>query len=139
MKQLNITILRGLPGSGKSTFIRNNYPNAVVVSADHFFYKLGKGRYQFDPTRIIRAHAECQLAFCRYLQEYRPHIVVDNTHVTKDEMLFYQEIPTTLGINSRVNVIDLFDNMLSDSQLAARNTHDVPEMVIARMRERYER
>ena len=34
---LEAIILRGPAGSGKSTWVEKNCPDAVVVSADHFF------------------------------------------------------------------------------------------------------
>ena len=36
---MNVVIMRGPSGSGKSTYIKKNFPDANVVSADHFFEK----------------------------------------------------------------------------------------------------
>jgi predicted kinase len=33
----NVYVMMGVPGSGKSTWIRNNVPGALVASADHYF------------------------------------------------------------------------------------------------------
>ena len=50
-------IVRGLPGSGKSTFAQTL--NCPVFEADMFFVN-SQGVYNFDFTRIKDAHAWCQ-------------------------------------------------------------------------------
>jgi predicted kinase len=35
---MKLIILRGLPGSGKTTLVRKEWPNAAVCSADSYFY-----------------------------------------------------------------------------------------------------
>lgn len=39
---MRCVITRGLPGSGKSTYIKNNYPDVVACSADNAFMKNGR-------------------------------------------------------------------------------------------------
>jgi len=50
-------IVRGLPGSGKSTFAQTL--ECPVFEADMFFVN-SQGVYNFDFTRIKDAHAWCQ-------------------------------------------------------------------------------
>jgi len=52
----NLYLVRGLPGSGKSTFARALSVNCY--SADDFFTR--DGVYDFDPRLIGNAHLECQ-------------------------------------------------------------------------------
>lgn len=70
---MRVTILRGLPGAGKSTWTQSHCPGAVVISADDFF--VGRdGLYRFNPGRIFAAHAACQLAAVAALMADRVRI-----------------------------------------------------------------
>ncbi len=51
----NLYIVRGLPGSGKSTFAK--FVGDSFVEADMFFMKNGK--YEFDMSKIRDAHSWC--------------------------------------------------------------------------------
>ena len=146
MKRL--TIMRGLPGSGKSTHIRENFPGAtpfrmapadwspVVVSADHFFMNFFTGDYNFEASRQGEAHVQAQLSLIQALESGRSHVIVDNTHVQTWEWQVAAKLASLFGYT--VEVIDVFDGGLSDEALAARNTHKVPAEVIARMRQKWE-
>jgi len=55
-------LLRGLPGSGKSTLVGQLgrvYPESVRCSADDFFLS-SQGGYHFDRNLLKEAHADCQ-------------------------------------------------------------------------------
>jgi hypothetical protein len=52
---MRCVITRGLPGSGKSTYIKNNYPDVVACSADNAFMKNGVYQYARS-TRGRRQH-----------------------------------------------------------------------------------
>lgn len=129
-----VYIMRGLPGAGKSTWIKNNTPGAVVCSADHFFEK--SGTYQFDPTNLGKAHAECFAKFQKALERGAETIVVDNTNTTKWEFEKYQNLANLHGYD--VELVKIFDGGLSDEDLANRNTHGVPLENIRRMRSRWQ-
>ncbi len=49
MAKQTLTLVRGLPGSGKSTYAKTL--NAVLVEADQFFID-SNDTYQFDPALI---------------------------------------------------------------------------------------
>jgi len=145
MKRL--TILRGLPGSGKSTYISKTFPGAtpyhmapaewspVIVSADHFFTNFSTGEYNFDSARIGEAHAQAQMKLLLALEDGREHIIVDNTHVQAWDWQVAAKLANLFGYT--VDVVDLFDGGLSNEALAARNTHRVPVEIIAGMRLRW--
>lgn len=71
---LQVLILRGLPGSGKSTYV-GGMDRAVVCSADDFFYN-AKGQYQFDPSRLEEVHRRCFGKFFEAVMAKKSPIVV---------------------------------------------------------------
>lgn len=129
-----VTIMRGLPGSGKSHIARliaNEHEPATICSADHFFEK--SGIYKFDPKMIGKAHAECKDDFEAALQRKDEAVIVDNTNTQKWEYEWYVQRAEKHGYI--VSIIRV-DTSLSDEELAKRNTHAVPAETIRRMRER---
>jgi predicted kinase len=134
-----LTILRGLPGSGKSTAIRNRMQShttrPLILSADHYFMQ--NGVYCFDPSKLGAAHAHCQTQCVHAMSVDTPWIVIDNTHTQAWE---YQLVCALARVfNYHVEFVDLYDGGCSDEELARRNIHGVSQDQIARMRARYER
>jgi predicted kinase len=76
---MRITVLRGISGSGKSTWVKNNAPDAHVVSADHFF--MIDGEYKFDPSKLQENHTKCFREFMDAILSSEAHIVIDNTNI----------------------------------------------------------
>lgn len=126
-------VLRGLPGSGKSTWAARHHPEAVICSADHFFE--GPDGYRFDESRLGEAHAACAAKAIEAMAAGAPTVVVDNTHSQPWEWRVVSAAARALGY--RLEVVDLFDAGLTDDALAVRNRHDVPADVIAAMRARW--
>lgn len=127
-----VIVMRGIPGSGKSTWIKNNVPDAVVCSADLYFMQTGE--YKFDPSKLGSAHAWCRLAYEVALRDNEPVVVVDNTNTTNKEMAFYIEKAEASGYD--IVIVQL--NTPADVA-AARNVHGVPaekvQQMAARMQE----
>jgi predicted kinase len=81
----NCFILRGLPGSGKSTM--SGILIANVVSADFYFMK--DGVYLFDKSKLNDAHKQCKEKFIYYVD--RGHdVVVDNTNTKRWQYAWYK-------------------------------------------------
>lgn len=129
-----LTILRGLPGAGKSTTLQR-LRDPLVCSADHYFLQ-PDGSYLFDPALIGEAQSACQEACLRAMARGEQHIVLDNTNTRRWEFRLYETMASVFGY--KVEIIDLYDGGKSDEELAARNQHGVPIEKIALMRARYE-
>lgn len=122
-----IYILRGLPGSGKSTYADSIY-NKTICSADDF-HMVG-GVYRFDPSKAALAHNEC---FKKYLLAVQngsnlDNIVVDNTNTTLMELAPYVRVAEAFNRSYR---IVQFECSLATS--IARNIHSVPHATIVAM------
>lgn len=134
---MNVVLIRGLPGSGKTTLAKSKCQNPTwrMVAADDFFTS-ERGAYTFNPRHIGLAHDYARARMSRYLL-HGYNVAVHNTFSMKWEMDSYAECARMFGAS--VDIIDLFDSGLSDVELFARNSHDVPIRVISRMRDRWER
>lgn len=140
-----VVIMRGLPGSGKSTYCRTRWHDltpwkyaklshpTVSVSADHFF-EFGD-EYHFDPTKLGDAHATATCQLIDALTNGTSTVVVDNTHVCHWEWKVAQQLAETFGYD--VEIVSLFDGGLTDEELASRNSHGVPLVTIQSMRKRW--
>jgi predicted kinase len=120
---MKVIITSGIPGSGKSTLIKNEFSGAEVVSADSFFTDRN-GNYNFDVTKLGEAHAACMRRFIHILSnryDTDDVLVVDNTNTTSEEIAPYYSVAKAYGAS--VELITL----VCDPELAAeRNVHGVP-------------
>jgi len=122
MKQLYI--IRGLPGSGKTTLAHKLSP--IVYEADQYF--MADGVYQFNPALIKKAHAWCQAQVVQSMQHEAPVIAVSNTSTQKWEYQPYIDFAKQFGYEVFVIVC----------QNDFGNIHGVPPEAMERMRSRWE-
>ena len=81
-----LIVLAGCSGSGKSTYAREVFPEALVVSADHFFEGMAArsgGTYQEVWALALQgaAHALCREHFLEAIRAGQPLVLVDNANV----------------------------------------------------------
>lgn len=120
---LQLILVRGLPGSGKSTFARSfGYEHCET---DEFF--MVDGEYRFDPTKLSEAHAWC-LARAGMRLRAGVSVVVSNTFTEWWEMAPY--FLTAKECGARVFIVEMSGNYGS--------VHGVPEHTIQRMRDRWQ-
>lgn len=131
-----MTLVRGLPGSGKSTLAQQLAADtgAVVCEADQFFTR--DGVYAFDPAQLGAAHAWCQAKANTVMRTTTLPVVVANTFSQQWELEPYLKMAEAAGY--QVQVVDVFDAGLTDEELVARNVHQVPVGVVAKMRRRWQ-
>jgi predicted kinase len=124
-------IMRGLPGSGKSTTARKAARGAKILSTDDFFMRGGK--YNFDPSKIVKAHQWNQKRAEKALAKGVPSVVIDNTNVQLWEMKAYVEMAQKYGYDVEFKAAK--SSWAWDvEELAKRNTHGVPLEAIKRMK-----
>ena len=116
-----LVLIRGIPGSGKTTIAKNNFSDMILMEADMFFE--GDGGYNYDHSKIKIAHQWCQRT-TKNLLDYGYDVVVANTFTRVWEMQPYLDMgyPTTV-----ITAVGEF-----------RNTHGVPDDVVQIMKGRFE-
>lgn len=116
-----VVILRGVSGSGKSTVTNLLLANKswISVSADHFF--LGShGEYNFDASKLGKAHQHCADAFEKALHNVLIEgIVVDNTNTKPKEFQWYIDEAEKAG----ATVI----SMVVENRHGNNSIHNVPQ------------
>lgn len=121
---MEILLIRGLPGSGKST-IAKQMEGYVHCEADQFFES--DGQYRFDASKLTEAHEACLLKARRAVEEGKSAVVA-NTFSRKWEAAAYQELAKEFGIDLRV----------IEAKGRFKNVHGVPDSVIQKMANRWE-
>ena len=121
-----LTICRGIPGSGKSTFAKTL--GGQHYEADMFFIN-ENGEYNFDVTKIKDAHKWCQsFVETNMVLEY-PKIVVSNTFTQEWEMEPYFELAKKYGYKVFTIIVE--------NRHGGTNVLNVPEYKIEQIKNRF--
>lgn len=128
-----LTIMRGLPGSGKSHLARRL--GGLVLSTDDFY--LSGGIYRYDPTRREEAHAWNQGRAADAMHRGVEHVIIDNTCSKAWEARPYVEHAVSTGYEIRF-ASPRTPWAWNVAECAKRNTHGVPLDAIAAMLRRWE-
>ena len=122
-----IILIRGLPGSGKTTEAKKMQK---AIGAKHFeadMFHTIDGVYRFNVNNIADAHNWCQAQTAYWLNR-GSNVIVSNTSTTIREMEPYFKMAKKYGVD--VEVIEMKGDY--------GTIHDVPEDVIQRMKDRWE-
>ena len=120
-------IVRGIPGSGKSTFAKTL--GGQHYEADMYFIDPTTGEYKFDGTKIKNAHAWCLDRAKTDMAVAREKIVVSNTFTQEWEMEPYFELAKEYGYK-------VF-SVIIENRHGNTNEHNVPEDKIEQMKNRF--
>lgn len=124
-------LLRGLPGSGKTTLA--NQLCGSLVEADRYFMVYGE--YKFDASKLKEAHAWCKEQVQNWMETNGrgfdvPRIVVSNTFTQEWEMKPYYDLAREHGY--------MVFSLIVENRHGGKNVHNVPEDKIEQMRKRFE-
>lgn len=122
-------LIRGLPGSGKSTFAQELKQRGLVdrvFEADQYFNL--NGEYKFDPTKLAEAHRWCLNSTLSNL-DVGANVAVANTFTTEKELEHYLYAAESMG----VNVVSL----IVENRQGSSSVHNVPADTISRMKQRF--
>jgi len=125
-----LILLRGLPGSGKTTLAEvlsetGKYP---VFSVDDYFTD-ENGHYEFRFQENHVAYKQCEESVKTAMQQGASKIILHNTFTMEWEMEAYFRI--AVEYHYRVHVVTV------ENRHGSANVHDIPQEQIERMREKY--
>jgi predicted kinase len=123
-------IVRGIPGSGKSTFAKTLVNKDYCHKEADMFFVDGEGNYNFNPSKIKDAHKWCQEEMDLLMRLEHSPVVVSNTFTQEWEMEPYFELAKTYGYKVFSIVVE--------NRHEGTNQHGVPDEVLTKMRERFE-
>ena len=132
--QGELILLRGLPGSGKTTLAKiilqlRSTDEPEILSADDFFEDK-EGDYNFDPTKLKEAHNYCQFRCSERMRQQKAKIVVANTFTQEWEMDEYFKMAERY--NYRVHTV------IVENRHRGENIHGVPKDKLQQMKNRFE-
>ena len=121
-------IMRGIPGSGKSTTAKLIAgETGHIHSTDNYF--MVDGEYKFDPKLLKDNHEKNFKAFCADIEAGHPLVILDNTNTCKWEFEKYKKVAQEHGYI--ISIVENLHPTIEESM--ARNTHGVPAEAIQRM------
>ncbi len=121
-------IIRGVPGSGKSTaahYLANGKP---VFSADMWFER--DGEYKFNPSELGKAHENCRALTEQAMLGGVSDIFVTNTFTREWEMAEYFKLAESYGYTAF--------SIIVENRHGNSNIHGVPEEKLKEMKDRFE-
>lgn len=138
-----LIIMRGIPGSGKSTKAKSLVGQGVIHSTDDLIEKSGDYREFFatmiannDFTPLSRMHSQNLKDAMASMKAGKTPVIVDNTNIKHNEPKAYVMAALEMGFaDNNIKFVDIGAAGLEAQQLADRNSHGVPldkiEMMIA--------
>jgi predicted ABC-type ATPase len=120
-------IVRGIPGSGKSTFAKTL--GGKHVEADMYFID-ENGDYKFDGLKIKLAHEWCKISCIAWMGSNEEKIVVSNTFTQEWEMEPYFTLAKEYGYTVFTIVVE--------NRHGGVNQHGVPEDKLQMMKDRFQ-
>ncbi|XP_045178941.1 uncharacterized protein LOC123538711 [Mercenaria mercenaria] len=128
-------IMRGLPGSGKSTLVKslqNIYKGSVAVCSADDFFRSSDGSYNFDAGRLSEAHKDCQNKAAYHCNKGTPVVIIDNTNIQRWSMGFYMKLAQRSCYYHVVVLEPQTPWRYDPEELAQRNKHHVDRETIGR-------
>ena len=122
-----LILLRGLPGSGKSTFAKTICDE--YYEADQYFIN-ENGEYVFDASKLKLAHEWCKLRTEHAMEDGVEKIVVSNTFTQAWEMQPYFELAAKYGYRTH--------SLIIENKHGGKNVHNVPDSKLKEMKDRFQ-
>ena len=133
--QIEVIIMRGIPGSGKSSLVARlqaTYGDeSAVFSADANRIIFNDGAYIYKPEETAKAHGECLRDYTEALVLGEVCPIVDNTNTSSLEIAPYAALAIAFDRPFQIVTVEC------DPEIAAaRNQHAVPRKKVMDMHER---
>lgn len=126
----DLVMVRGLPGSGKSTAARVIAgPAGAVIEADQFFTK-PDGRYEVIEDGFPLAHAWCQAETDAALTDGKTPVVVANISPDRADLEPYRRLAAQHGYR--------FTCLVAENRHGGQNIHGVTVQTIGKIKGKFE-
>ena len=122
---MRLILVRGVPGSGKSTFAAKIFPGAFHVENDMFHVK--DGEYRFDFNKQKDAVSWC-MNMCGTALKNGMDVVVSNTFTKRKYIMAYVKLASEHGAD--ISVYRMTGSF--------KNNHSVPAVVFENMKKNFE-
>lgn len=122
----DLIIVRGVPGSGKSTFA--GLIGRAICCADDWFMR--DGIYTWSPDKVSAAHDWSQRKCRRFMKANVERIVVANTSTREREMKPYMDLAKQFGYRVFTVIVE--------TRHGNKSVHNVPEESLEKMRARFQ-
>ena len=122
-----LIIVRGIPGSGKSSFAEL-LARAICIADD--FHTDRNGNYNWKPHNVGKAHDWCKRKCKRFMKAGIDRIVVANTSTQEKEFKPYMNMAKHYGYKVFTVVVE--------NRHGGKNSHEVPAETIEKMSNRFE-
>jgi energy-coupling factor transporter ATP-binding protein EcfA2 len=122
-----IILLRGLPGSGKTTLAKSLA--GLHIEADMYFIDKETGEYKFDGSKLKYAHGWCQDVVEHWMNDGIERIIVSNTFTQEWEMEAYYILAKSYGY--------VVHSVIVENRHGGVNQHGVPADKLEEMKNRF--
>ena len=123
----DLILLRGLPGSGKTTLAELLVDKHI--EADMYFIDEETGGYKFNQRDLPKAHNWCRNVVEDWMTDGDTKIVVANTFTQEWEMKDYYELAAKYGYKVH--------SLIVENRHGNKSIHNVPEASMGNMLNRF--
>jgi predicted kinase len=120
-------LVRGLPGSGKSTFAKSI--DGSHIEADMYFLD-ENGNYNFDVTKLRNAHEWCREKTETAMKRGADKVIISNTFTQEWEMDEYFKLAEKYGFKVM--------SIIVENRHGNPSVHNVPEETLDKMKARFQ-
>lgn len=131
LEKKSLILLRGLPGSGKTTLAKilsenNTYP---VFSVDDYFTNEDTGEYIFNFQNNHLAYKQCEALTKDAMQQNIPKVIIHNTFTMDWELEPYFKLASRYDYQLFVVTVENYHGH--------QNVHEVSDEQLQKMAEKY--
>ena len=131
MLNKTLYLLRGIPGSGKSTIAKLLVGDKDYCHKEADMYFVDRdGNYKFEPSKIKDAHAWCKEEIEFVMKYDHSPVVVSNTFTQEWEMEDYYKLSEKYGYKVH--------SLIVENRHGGVNEHSVPDEKIQQMKDRFQ-